>query len=218
MIPECSKCLCEGFRCSHPQPCMLQADYEMLSALDNGSLRRRTPVTEADVAALPTHIHCAHGKVCDSLAALLLICGWDMSCSITGLEVVLPLSGEPTVCPMLYWIVRCQHMFCRRASVVCLTLGCTGTHHKFVWYWGRGQPRVRRRRRRWRHAASAWTILRQGKRLKRCRACITSTQGASRSGSGSRGGLCAVLCARRLSLRDSMAHGSAAPSHSADTE
>lgn len=39
-----------------------EADYEMLSALDNGSLRRRTPVTEADVSALPTHIYCAHGK------------------------------------------------------------------------------------------------------------------------------------------------------------
>ncbi len=35
----------------------------MLSALDQGSNRRRTPVTEADVAALPTHIHCAAAEV-----------------------------------------------------------------------------------------------------------------------------------------------------------
>ncbi|KAK9906616.1 hypothetical protein WJX75_005078 [Coccomyxa subellipsoidea] len=39
-----------------------EADYEMLSALDQDSSRRRTPVTEADVAALPTHVHSASGN------------------------------------------------------------------------------------------------------------------------------------------------------------
>ena len=35
----------------------LQADYEMLSALDDGVQWRSAPVSDADVAALPTHVH-----------------------------------------------------------------------------------------------------------------------------------------------------------------
>jgi hypothetical protein len=43
--------------------CCVQADYEMLSALDNGVRRRVAPVSEADIAALPTHQHRPAKKV-----------------------------------------------------------------------------------------------------------------------------------------------------------
>ena len=52
--------------------CTLQADYEMLSALDSGVRRRALPISEADIAALPTHAHRAARKV--QPVAVLLGC------------------------------------------------------------------------------------------------------------------------------------------------
>ena len=42
---------------------LLQADYEMLSALDEGTMRRRRPVSETMLASLPTHMHMSSNKV-----------------------------------------------------------------------------------------------------------------------------------------------------------
>ena len=41
---------------------VLQADYEMLSALDEGTSRCR-PISEMQLASLPTHLHIANQKV-----------------------------------------------------------------------------------------------------------------------------------------------------------
>ncbi len=41
---------------------MLQADYEMLSALDEGTPRHR-PISETQLASLPTHLHISSQKV-----------------------------------------------------------------------------------------------------------------------------------------------------------
>lgn len=40
----------------------VQADYEMLSALDEGT-RRRRPVSEPQLSSLPTHLHASSLKV-----------------------------------------------------------------------------------------------------------------------------------------------------------
>ncbi len=118
-------------------------------------------------------------------------------------------------CSVGYYLTRynakCQQTLWRRASVMSFDTGLPGELVIRVLVFGRGWARVQRRR-NWRRAASAWMILCRGRRLKRCRACITSTQGVLRSGSGSRGGLCAALCARRLSLRDNLVRGRPVPS------
>jgi hypothetical protein len=53
--------------------CGVQEDYELLSALDEG-LMRRTPLSEEAVAALPTHRYRANAQV--SLA--MFFCNADM--------------------------------------------------------------------------------------------------------------------------------------------
>lgn len=48
-----------------------QADYEMLSALDEG-VRRRRPLSQAQLESLPTHVHSSRQEVncCTCLSQL----------------------------------------------------------------------------------------------------------------------------------------------------
>ena len=73
--------------CSHEAA--PQADYEMLSALDEG-VRRRRPLSQAQLELLPTHVHSSRQEVkcCPCLSPMKL----SSSSSVPLEDALLPIS------------------------------------------------------------------------------------------------------------------------------